>query len=368
MIETDTKPTPIIEYFESLGHLSTTLEDGSKIINHYISTEDELNSLNRGVGLRNISHRGIIELRGKDVLDFLHRISTNSVKEISKGDIRRTIFTNEKGRIIDVTSLINLEDYQLLLCSPQNKSKVIRWIEKYIIMDDVTVTDATGKYGVLELSGPQADSFITLVCGKSVADFEENVFKAVNAEGMMFFLVKMRDLNGELKYSFLSDPNTSIHLVKYMTENKGIFDFNLIGEDAYNIYRIEQGIPIAPFELNDNYNPHEVHMRDFISFTKGCYIGQEVIARLDTYDKVQKLLKGVVLENELESELPINLVDEEGKEAGVITSVATSKKFQQQIGLGYIRKFYLENDKQIFAKNENEALVKVTVKNLPFKK
>ena len=89
------------------------------------------------MGLRDISHCGIIEIKGNDSLDFLHRITTNSIIDLPKEGIVNTVFTSEKGKIIDYTTVINFEDYQLLVGSPENQNKVYSWIDKYIIMDDV---------------------------------------------------------------------------------------------------------------------------------------------------------------------------------------------------------------------------------------
>ncbi len=248
------------ELLQSLGINAEVTDDGRVL--KYTSVEDEVNSLTDGVGLRNISHYGMIELRGKDVLDFLHRISTNSTRELGKEQITKTIFTTEKGRIIDLTTLLNFEDYQILFTSGEHHLKVLRWLDKYIITDDVKVSDINGKYMLLEVSGSQADSFLTLVCGTIVNNISENTFKVISAEGMLFFLAKMRDERNNLKYWVIADSSNGNRFVKYAFENKGIFDFNLVGENAWNIFRIEQGIPAAPNEINDNYNPNEAGLLD----------------------------------------------------------------------------------------------------------
>ena len=140
--------------------------------------------------LVDLSNIGILELRGKDVLDFLHRISTNSLKDLPKEGIEKTIFTTEKGRIIDAATILNFDDYQILVCSGVNKIKIKNWIEKYIISDDVKVNDTPGKYILFQLMGPQADSFITLICGNYVNNIQPDKFKVINGEGMMFFTAK----------------------------------------------------------------------------------------------------------------------------------------------------------------------------------
>lgn len=328
----------------------------------------EINSLYTGVGLRDISNLGFFELRGNDVLDFLHRISTNSIKNIVKGEIAKTIFTTEKGRIIDTAVVLNLEDYQILIGSREHHEKMMIWLNKYIISDDVKLNNINGKFTLLELLGPQTDSFMTLISGSIVNSLQPNSIKIINTEGIIFFLIKHYDYNGQLIYWILADPVYAQKLIRYMVENKGPFDFNFIGDEAYWHYRIEQGIPIAPSEINDDHNPHELGLMNLVSGEKGCYIGQEIIARLETYDKVQNYFCGFVFyENPIEHE-SILLFDEAGSEAGIITSSIFSNRFGKQLGLGFVKRKYFEEGKILAGKDKNSNSFKVIVKKLPFKK
>ncbi len=374
MIDTDEKISPILEYLQTLGYKYETV-NGKRIINTFSTPEEELNSLYKGVGLRDISGYGIIELSGKDVLDFLHRISTNSLKELPQETIGKTIFTNEKGRVIDTSIVMNFGEHQILICSEEYKHKVAGWISKYIIMDDVKMNIPRNKYALLELMGPQADSFITLVCGNVVNEIEENKFKSLRAEGIIFFLLKMRGETGSLKYWILADQENGLSLVKYMINNKGPFNFNLVGSNAFDSYRVDMGIPAAPNEINDEYNPHETGMLNLVNFAKGCYIGQEVIARLDTYNKVQKHLKKIEFTEPVEPNGSYELFDGEGNQAGKITTTAYSIKEKQHVGLAYIRKDYLREGTELTArkaaesdKSSNGKNVKVIVKDIPFNK
>jgi len=367
MFETEVKYNILHSYFEKLSY-QPELIDGKKRFSVFDSFEDELHSLNNGVGLRDISDSGILELTGKDTLDFLHRISTNSIKYLAKDNLTETIFTTEKGRIIDTAVILNFEEYQLLICSNIFKDKVKGWMEKYIIMDDVKVSETNGKYSLLEIIGPQAESFMILLCGNSVTEIEPNKFKTIITEGTYFNLARIVEKNKRQRFWILCSPENSIKLVDYMINNKGIFDFNLIGDDAYNCYRVIRGIPASPNELNDQFNPHEANLLDKISFSKGCYIGQEVIARLETYDKVQRNLKGISFDEPVNSDGQLMISDEKGTDAGIVTSISYSQKCGKYIGLAYIKKAYSENGTSLLVKNGNGISYHVTVENLPFRK
>jgi len=347
------------------GSNNSNGESASKKNNPF---DDELNSLYKGVGLRDISSSGVIELRGNDVLDFLHRISTNSITDLPKEKIANTIFTTEKGRIIDISFLFNFMEFQLLICSAEQQEKVMRWINKYIISDDIIQTDISEKYTIFELLGPQVESFIIMISGNAVNSIQENSFKVINTDGIIFFLAKLRDRNGKMKFWIIADPNYGQQLVRYMLENKSIFNFNLIGDRASEIYRIEQGIPSAPNEINDQYNPHEARLMNLVDSKKGCFIGQEVIARLETYDKVQKYLMGVEFSQEVEEDQKFNLFNDEGTEAGEVTSYIYSPNFKKHIGLAYIKKAFLQEGRSLTAKSSDGISVNVLVHSLPFKK
>jgi tRNA-modifying protein YgfZ len=359
--------TPLIEYLESLG-FKVELNNGDSVVKNYNNAEEALNSLYSGVGLRNISHSGILELHGKDVLEFIHRVATNDVKNLPKEGVADTIFTTAKGRIIDYTTLLNFESHQLLVTSAEFKNKISSWINKYVITDDVKVTATENKYNIFELLGPQAESFATLICGNIATQIQPNTFKIIQTEGMLFFIVKIKDIKGRIKVWTISDGENAKRLTKYIIDNKSIYDFNFVGEDVYNSYRIEQGIPAAPYEINDDVNPHEAGLMDAVSTTKGCYIGQEVIARLQTYDKVQKHLAGMEFSEQPSPEAVYQLQDKDGKEAGNISSYVYSLKFKKHIGLGYIRKNYIEPGNELIAKDQSDKTMPVLVKSLPFRR
>lgn len=363
MFDVEIRHNSLLEFLESAGY-SPDIVDGNKKFNVFTSIQSELSSLNMGVGLRDISNSGIIELRGNDVLDFLHRITTNSIKDLQKESLVGTIFTTEKGRIIDTATILSFEDHQLLICSQANKEKVLSWINKYVITDDVHINNSAESYIFLEMIGPQSDSFLTLVCGNTVNEIMPNHFKVVRTEGLIFIVAKLKETNGNDKYWILADIRNGIQLIQYMISHAGPFDFNLVGDDAYNIYRTAKGIPAAPNELNDQFNPHEAGLLNLVSSTKGCYIGQEVIARLETYDKVQKHFKRITFQDPVDEKGKYALVDQDGNDAGIITSIAYSPKSNKYYGLAYVRKAYLSVEKILFAANQSEDKVPVSIGNI----
>jgi len=366
MFELTNTNSDMLSFFLSLGAKTELINDVTHIKN-YSSLDKEVYSLNNGVALKFMNTSSIIELKGTDSLDFLHRISTNSMKNLNKEEVKKTIFTSEKGRIIGVSTVMNFESYILLITGIYSKQKTMSWLNKYIIGDDVKLSDASHRFNLLEIVGPQSESFLSLFVGDAVNAVSDNSFKVVSADGILFFLAKLIDENGLRKYWILAEQENAKKLITNMVENKGPFDFNLIGEDAYNVYKIENGIASDPTELNDFYNPHEAKIINLVDFKKGCYIGQEVIARLDTYDKVQKHLVGLCFPEVVETNEKFTLLDDDKNEVGVVTSMAYSPKIKKNIALGYLKRSLAVQGMKVTAKNDTKTM-EVMVHELPFKK
>jgi len=366
MFELTNTNSDMLSFFVSLGAKTELINDVTHI-KSYTFLDKEVYSLNNGVALKFMNTSSIIELKGNDSLDFLHRISTNSMKNLDKEEIKKTIFTSEKGRIIGVSTVMNFESYILLVTGIYSKQKTMSWINKYIIGDDVKLSDASHRFNLFEVVGPQSESFLSLFVGDALNSITDNSFKVVSADGVLFFLAKLIDENGLQKFWILAEQENGKKLVSTMVENKGPFDFNLIGEDAYNVYKIENGIPSDPSELNDFYNPHEAKIINLVDFKKGCYIGQEVIARLDTYDKVQKHLVRLCFPEPIETNEKFTLLDEERNEVGVVTSMAYSPKIKKNIALGYLKRSLAVQGTKVIAQNETKSM-EVMVNEIPFKK
>ena len=366
MFETNNLNSDMLSFYVSLG-AKTESVSGVDYIKNFTSVEDELYSIHNGVALKFKNTSSIIELKGTDSLDFLHRISTNSMKNLNKEEVKKTIFTSEKGRIIGVSTVLNFESYILLITNALSKQKVMSWLNKYIIGDDVILSDASHRFNLFEVIGPQSESFLSLFVGDTINVVTDNTFKVAGADGVLFFLAKLKNEQGLHKYWILAEQENGKKLINNMIENKGPFDFNLIGEDAYSTYKIENGIPSDPNELNDNFNPHEAGIIDLVDFKKGCYIGQEVIARLDTYDKVQKHLVGLCFPESVDTNDKFSLLDGQQNEVGVVTSIAYLPKIKKNIALGYIKKSLAVQGTKVSAKNGVKSM-EVTVHELPFKK
>jgi len=356
------------EKFEFLKSIfpNAKVKGESEIFEFFENPRAEYDALTLGVALKDLSNSCVFEITGDGSLDFLNRVTTNSIKDLKPFESRWTLFTNEKGRIIDRTLVINFKEKVLLVGSAELKNKLYSWINKYITLEDLKLNDISSMNSVLELSGPQADSFMTLIFDNEIENRENDQIGNFKLNELSYWIIKKTDFSVK-KYFIICTPENGINLIKYMLDNKSVFDFKIVGDEAYNIFRIERGIPAVSNEINDFNNPLEIGLSSDVSFTKGCYIGQEVIARLDTYDKVQRSLKGIT------SDTDKGLTDNasiiyESKEIGKITSSVYSPNLKKNIALGLIKNEFNKNGLSVFTKDEAGTLCKINIVDLPFKK
>ncbi len=263
---------------------------------------------------------GVLTLEGKDVIDFIHRMSTNDLRNFNEGSGITTVFTNEKGRIIDVVDLYSIDGSIQLVYSKNAREKIKQIFDKYVIMEDVIVKENPGYAIVLSLSGG----------GKSREIF-----------------------SGEADSFEMWSPRIFPEGKLYVTPEQNLRELNLIrsGKEIdfkeYNDLRLERGIPLFGIDFDDSVNPLESYLQEYISWNKGCYIGQEVIARLDTYQKIKRFLKGVVLEKPITEADQLRLENEEsfpdimyeGKSGvGTITSYGYSSALNTSIFMARLEK------------------------------
>jgi folate-binding protein YgfZ len=322
----------------------------------FTNPKEEFDALRNGVGIRTAIGSVIIQITGKDVLDFLHRISTNKISDMKLFDTRNTLFLNEKGRFIDRTTLISLENEHLLVGNRDEDGKLLSWINKYIIMEDISASDFSERYTLLELIGKQTESFLSMLIGNEINSVSTNTVKKFYIDGFMFYLFLNIENNDVKIHKILIEKERTADFIEYLFNNKSVFDLLLIGKSAYDAFRIKNKIPAFPNEINDGTNPYETDLIKDVCFTKGCYIGQEVIARLDTYDKVKRKMILVSAEEHLDFAQSITITGDSTSDAGLLTSFSNSELLDEKIGLALINKKVLEAKEELYVNNGNKRI------------
>ncbi|MBI5214170.1 MAG: aminomethyl transferase family protein [Ignavibacteriae bacterium] len=287
----------------------------------------------------------ILSVRGKDSLDFLQRLSTNELKAISEHQFVTTILVTEKAKVVDVATVIRKNEEFLMILQSVNAGIVLKWLEKFLFTEDVHLRNVTGEYEHFAVVGERAEQIVSKFSEQAQdgITFQDSLW----GERMVHCLVRhnqKREVNSEL-FSYLGTVGNE--------------------SDAFESYRIENGVPKFGFELTEHINPLEAGLERFISWTKGCYIGQEVVARIDTYKKLQRRLVGFIFDDEGRNKVANGKIFFEGEEVGWTTSHAWSEKFRKHIALGYL-KTSVESDVLQFQNEQIKESIPVRVSTLPF--
>ena len=295
----------------------------------YSDFASEYEAATTAVGVHDASYMGRLKATGEDGLDLLNRLSTNKVVDLAAGEGAVTVLTTDRGRIIDVLGVVNQGDHVLLLTSPGRQQAVIDWLDKYTIMEDLTVEDVTSETAMLALVGPDSGKLLGLQ--SSWGSQDSLTIQPVHLGGFDALAVK-QPLGVLPRYWLIAGPDAAGGLWLHLTERGAV----PVGATAMDAVRVNFGVPEYGPELGEPYNPLEAGLIGSVDFAKGCYIGQEVIARLDTYKKVQKYLVSLRFAADA-SVSPGDALLQDGQPAGTITSVAPAPSDGILKGLGYVK-------------------------------
>ncbi|MEI8134506.1 MAG: glycine cleavage T C-terminal barrel domain-containing protein [bacterium] len=282
---------------------------------------------------------GRVKATGQDAIDLLHRMSTNDLLPLidKPGFGAQTVLTTEKGRIVDLLTVLSEGRNATLLTGHAREQYVIDWLDKFVIMEDAKFENATSSISHFLIFGPRALDFLQGFVPNGLKELMNFHSIEIEIVGVKVKLQKTHRII-ESGWAMLVEATNSKMVWDELQARINEKGGTVIDEDTYNLLRIEAGIPASPNELNEKHNPLETTLVQAISWTKGCYIGQEVIARLDTYDKVQRHLMGIEIEKEYNiASLPSPIATIDGEHIGDVTSIAYSPALEKYIGLAFIK-------------------------------
>jgi folate-binding protein YgfZ len=277
-----------------------------------------------GIAVCECPNWGVIRVSDQDRLRFLHNQSTNDFQSLKPGQGCDTVMVTSTARTIDLVTGYVLDDAVLLLVSPNRREYLMQWLDRYIFFaDKVQLEDMTEETAVLRLIGPSSDTIIQqLGAGALIGQpyghhlFVDKVMVAVGS-GL-----------GLPGYTLILPIAEKEKLWHQILELEAVE----LSDRAWETLRILQGRPAPDAELTDDYNPLEVGLWHTVSFNKGCYIGQETIARLNTYKGIKQYLWGIRLEAAAQPGTVITVGEEK---VGKLTSYTETP--DGHFGLGYIR-------------------------------
>ena len=267
-----------------------------------------------GAGLIDLSSlRGRIRVTGSEAVQFLNGLITNDIKNAGEDRWLPAAFPTVQGRLIGAVRILRSDSGFLIDTDSASHDGVLKTISRFTLAGDFRVSDVTAETALLTVQGKRAQELI----------------RAVDPDG-----VKATH-TGEDGFDLL----VNVDGVASWTEKLVAAGAQPVSQDVFEILRIEAGIPRHGVDMDETNVVLEANLDDAISYTKGCYVGQEIIIRIKHRGHVAKKLTGLKFEQRVESGATITSAD--GKEIGRVTSVTHSPKLESTIALGYLRYEYV---------------------------
>ncbi len=292
----------------------------------------EYESLRRECGLAECAGRTLIEVRGADRASWLHNLATNNIRDLAANRGLETFFTQVQGKIVGHGLVLHEGERLVVDTVPGQAERLLRHLEKYHITEQVELRDRTAEWGELLLAGADTPERLKAWCSQELPSERLMGISFGSAEDPLW-LWRFGELGAE---SFLlRGPREAIAAAREELTKLGV---RPCSAEAVEMLRIEQGWPLYGIDISEANLPQEV-ARDAaaISFTSGCYLGQETVARIDALGHVNRTLVGIALEG---SEIPPAGTEfsQSGKVVGAVTSAAWSPKLEKPLALAYVRR------------------------------
>jgi folate-binding protein YgfZ len=281
-----------------------------------------------GVALVDRSHWGRLRVGDRDSRRFLHNQTTNQIQQLPPGSLCDTVFVTSTGRTLDLATAYVDADAVTLMVSPGQATPLLAWMDRYIFFaDKVDPQNETDSTVAFTLIGPNSAAHLSELGLDAEAMPALEHHTTVTLQGVTCRVGADSGL-GLPGYTLIAPAAAAASLWSVLATAEA----EPMGETLWQQLRIEQGRPMAGVELTEDYNPLEAGLWAAVSFDKGCYIGQETIARLNTYQGVKQQLWGLTLSAAAEPGSPIT---HGGAKVGQLTSVVETPTGWR--GLGYIR-------------------------------
>ncbi len=328
--------TPLLLQPVHLAAGASFLEvNGREVPAHYGDWLAEYHALHQAAALLDLSSRSRLCLLGADAQKFLNGQVTNNVKALQTGAGCYAALVSARGKLESDLNIYRLENELLLDFEPGQSARVALRLEKFIIAEDAQVVDVAADYGLLSVQGPQAAAVLSAWApGLALPREPLAVAKWTGPDGGEIYVTNHARAGRPGFDLFV--PAAAMEAVAAQLLARG---GRWCGWQALETARVEAGVPRFGADMDEtNLAPEALDARA-ISYSKGCYIGQEVIARIRTYGQVAKALRGLRLGGDV-PELPATgaKLFSGDKEAGYLTCAVRSPRWQAVLALGYVRR------------------------------
>jgi folate-binding protein YgfZ len=299
------------------------------------SIADSVASVREGIGVFDLSDRGKLRVTGSERATWLHGMVSNDVEGLTAGQGNYGTVLTDRGKMLGDYRLVVRDEDLLLDTEPEIGVSLAERLDRFLISEDAAIKVESDAWSLFGVAGPKAAAHIASVLSVDVAALEEHASVTAPTEYGDVTVV-CRNRTGEMGYDVWAAETEGAAVWAALSA-----DAPVVSAEALEALRIEAAIPRYGADIDDDIIPLEASLYNAIDWEKGCYVGQEIVARMHYRGHPNKLLVGLRFDGApdvaLRAELFADGADDDGKAKGFVTSVAHSPTLDATIALAYAR-------------------------------
>ena len=339
------------------AHAAMIARDGWLVPESYGDPAAEYAAVrNEGAGLLDLSPSGRIVVSGSEAVQFLNGLISNDMKTLGVHQWMWAALPNVQGRILAALRVARLQDDDagpkfLIDTEASTKEIVYKNLQRFTLAGDFHVEDLTDNSVMFSLMGPRASELVAQVLWDAGGELPANGLAEFDSH---IVLRSALDSNG---FDLIEDSGGA-RLLWTSLIGAGA---RPVGYQTFDTLRIEAGIPRFGVDMDETNVVTETSLDDAVSYTKGCYVGQEIIARIKYRGHVAKKLRGLRFQTRIAMDAGSTVTSADGREIGRITSATFSPKLNCTIALAYLKYDFIEAGTNVMANSQAAE-----VSSLPF--
>lgn len=353
------KQSPLVNSHKSHG-AEFVEQDGWQLPDHFGDTGKEYAAARAGAGLFDLAHRAMLQFAGPDRLSFLQGMLSNDLRTLRMFEGQQAALLTQQGKVVAEVRVLCAMNSIYLDFWEALKEKTLAHLNRYLVADEVEILDTNEQWKVLSLQGPRAAEILRAALAPADLPGRAHQHAMIPCAGSLVCVVHA-DHYGSLGYDIIVQTAQLEEFAQRLTDLGALW----CGERAWNTLRVEAGVARYGVDFDEDNLLLEVGLNDAVSFTKGCYLGQEVIERIRSRGHVNRKLCGLRLFGTAPVPAGAALRSDD-KTVGRITSSVLSPALACPIALGYVNKEFWQPGTKIQVGGGGENMTTAEVTALPF--
>jgi folate-binding protein YgfZ len=354
---------PLLERLEATGARLFDYQ-GSPAARDFGDPVAEYRAARETAALFPLTWRGALRFVGPDRRSWLHGQVTNEVTGLPDGAWNEAAVLNIQGHMVAMLRVLALPNALLAELPTTIAGATAAHLDRYLIMERVEIEDASGEVRLFSVQGPRAAEVVRAATGVAAAEVAPYTLTTQEGPGGAPLIVARATQTGESGFDLFAATEAAPLVWGLLGEAVRGVGGRAAGWEALNTLRVEAGIPWWGHEIDASIVPFEARLERAISLTKGCYVGQEIIARIDARGRVNNLLGGLRLSGEALPE-PGSEVHSEERKIGRVTTAVPSPALGAPVALAFLRREWTEPGRTVWVESGGERLP-ATTQALPF--